>query len=129
MNDAFITFIYADDLHRSDSFYREMIGLALVTEQPTCRIYQVAESGFLGICVRENRSVTTDNIIITIVRDDVDQFCSQLLAKGVTLTQPPTHNDRFGIYHAFLRDPDGYLIEVQRFDDPAWAQIPDDPGR
>jgi hypothetical protein len=26
------------------------------------------------------------------------------------------------IYHCFLRDPNGYLIEIQRFLDPAWPR-------
>ena len=28
------------------------------------------------------------------------------------------------IYHCFLRDPNGYLIEIQRFLNPAWHGIP-----
>jgi catechol 2,3-dioxygenase-like lactoylglutathione lyase family enzyme len=55
------------------------------------------------------------------VRDDVDAYCEELTGRGVELEKPPTANERFSIYHAFLRDPDGYLIEVQRFDDPRWA--------
>lgn len=30
-------------------------------------------------------------------------------------------NPRYAIYHCFLRDPSGYLIEIQRFEDPRWA--------
>ncbi|OQY24133.1 MAG: hypothetical protein DRJ03_06405 [Chloroflexi bacterium] len=29
-------------------------------------------------------------------------------------------NPRYNIYHCFLRDPNGYLIEIQRFLDSAW---------
>ena len=36
--------------------------------------------------------------------------------------RPPAHNPRFGIYHLFLRDPDGHLVEIQRFDDADWAK-------
>ena len=50
------------------------------------------------------------------------EFCATLEAAGVKLESGPEHSDRFGIYHAFLRDPDGYLIEIQRFDDPSWNQ-------
>jgi len=30
----------------------------------------------------------------------------------------PTYN----IYHAFLRGPSGYLVEIQRFEDPSWPK-------
>lgn len=122
MNDAFITFIYVCDLERSDSFYRETLGLTLATEQPTCRIYRVTSSAFLGICARRDDQVGQDGVTITLVRDDIDEFCGLLESQGVILERPPVHNERFSIYHAFFRDPDGYLIEVQRFDDPNWAE-------
>ncbi len=125
MNDALITFIYVDDLARSDTFYRGTLRLPLVTEQPVCRIYQVSSSGYLGVCVQD-RPVTPQGVIITLVRDDVEAFCDELAAGGVVFERPPTHSDRFGITQAFLRDPDGHLVEVQRFDDPNWSEpIPD----
>ena len=121
MNDAVITFIYVDDLARSDAFYRQTLGLPLVTEQPVCRIYKVATSGYLGVCVQD-RPPTPEGLIITLVRDDVESFCSELAASGVEFERLPSHSDRFGITQAFLRDPDGYLIEIQRFDDPNWSE-------
>lgn len=121
MNDALITFIYVDDLDRSDAFYRQILELELVIEQSVCRIYQVSRSGFLGVCVHD-RPVTPAGLIVTLVRSDVEAFCGTLADRGVAFERTPTHNERFGITHAFLRDPDGYLIEIQRFDDPNWAE-------
>jgi catechol 2,3-dioxygenase-like lactoylglutathione lyase family enzyme len=120
MNDALITFIYVDDLRRSDDFYRRDLGLTPVTDQTVCRIYRISGSGFLGVCTTD-RPVTPEGLIITLVRQDVEAFCERLVANGVVLEQSPTHNPRFGITHAFLRDPDGHLIEIQRFDDPDWS--------
>ena len=120
MNDALVTFIYVDDLERSSEFYADTLGLVLVLEQAHCRIYQVSASGFIGICRSGDRPTTPKGVILTLVRDDVDGFCRQLVARGVELEKGPASNERFAIYHAFLRDPDGYLIEVQRFDDPHW---------
>ncbi len=128
MTDALITFIYVDDLDRSDRFYREVLGLPLVLEQAHCRIYRVSDGGFVGVCRSGDRPTTPAGVIITLVRDDVDEFCRELVARGVELETPPTHNPRFAIYHAFLRDPDGYLIEVQRFDDPDWSSADDASG-
>lgn len=121
MNDAFIAFVYVSDLDRSAAFYGDALGLPLVTEQPVCRIYEVSPSGYLGVCVKD-RPVNPDGVILTLVRDDVEEYCAALAGRGVDIEQPPAHSDRFGITHAFLRDPDGYLVEVQRFDDPDWSE-------
>ncbi len=120
MNDAFITFLSVDDLERSSAFYGEKLGLQLATDQGSCRIFRVSESGFLGICVSK-RPVGAPGLIVTLVRDDVEDFCAGVAERGVAFEHPPAHNDTFGITHAFLRDPDGHLIEIQRFDDPSWS--------
>jgi catechol 2,3-dioxygenase-like lactoylglutathione lyase family enzyme len=44
-----------------------------------------------------------------------------LQAHGVEITKPPTYNERYQIYHLFARDPNGYLVEIQRFEDPRWG--------
>lgn len=126
--DALVVFLYVDDLERSAAFYGEALGLPLVLDQGSCRLYRVAPGGFVGVCGSGDRPTTSNGLIVTLVRDDVDAYCAQLVSRGVELEQPPTHNERFGIHHAFLRDPDGHLIEVQRFDDTAWSEPIADPG-
>lgn len=121
MNDALITFLPTADLDRSSAFYGDTLGLTLVVDQGMCRVFQVTATGFIGICKRSAGTINTEGVIVTIVRDDVDEFCERLVAAGATLERPPSHNAPFGIYQAFLRDPDGNLVEIQRFDDPDWA--------
>ncbi len=125
-NDALIVFLSVDDLDRSAAFYGEVLGLPLVLDQGACRLYRVAEGGFVGVCGGGDRPTTPEGLIVTLVRDDVDRYCDELVARGVVLERPPQHNERFGIHHAFLRDPDGHLVEIQRFDDPGWDR-PVDP--
>ena len=38
----------------------------------------------------------------------------------VPIEKGPVFNPDFQIYQMFLRDPNGYLIEIQRFEDPRW---------
>jgi catechol 2,3-dioxygenase-like lactoylglutathione lyase family enzyme len=45
----------------------------------------------------------------------VDGWYEHLSARGVAFEKPPQINPQYRIYHCFLRDPDGYLIEIQRF--------------
>ena len=58
--------------------------------------------------------------------DEVDQWHERLREQGISFEKVPTHNPQYNIYHCFLRDPNGYLLEIQRFDDPAWKAGTDD---
>ena len=117
--DAQVTFCYTTRFEESTRFYEELIGLPLVLDQGACRIYRVSAGAFLGVC-RRSRAPATDGVIITLVSEDVDGWYARLVARGVTFEKPPVHSPEFSIYHCFLRDPNGYLIEIQRFEDPAW---------
>ena len=117
---AAITFIQVADLDRSHRFYADTLGLELTTDQGACRIYRVGPGGFIGVCNHAGPP-SPDGVILTIVRDDTEAFCAALEAGGVVFEKPIGHSPRFGITQAFLRDPDGYLVEIQRFDDPAWS--------
>jgi catechol 2,3-dioxygenase-like lactoylglutathione lyase family enzyme len=50
----------------------------------------------------------------------VDGWCEKLREQGVQLEKEPAYNPEYKIYHCFLRDPNGYLVEIQRFEDPRW---------
>jgi catechol 2,3-dioxygenase-like lactoylglutathione lyase family enzyme len=114
-----ITFLQVDDLERTDHFYSDLLGLDLVLDQGACRIYRVGADAFVGFC--DHRSgPSPDGVILTLVRDDVDAYCEQLREAGVEFESGPKDNEKFQIRQAFLRDPDGYLVEIQRFDDPDW---------
>jgi catechol 2,3-dioxygenase-like lactoylglutathione lyase family enzyme len=112
-----ITFLYTADLPQSARFYEEVLGLPLARDQGTCRIYQVSASAYLGICQRADALVDTERriVIFTIVTPEVDAWYETLRARGVVFEKPPAVNPQYRIYHCFLRDPNGYLIEVQRF--------------
>jgi catechol 2,3-dioxygenase-like lactoylglutathione lyase family enzyme len=55
-----------------------------------------------------------------LVTTAVDAWYEFLIEKGVEIEKPPTLNPTYNIYHCFLRDPNGYLLEIQQFLDPAW---------
>lgn len=113
----FITFLATRDLARTDEFYTRVLGLPLVRDQGDCRIYRASAHAFIGFCERAN-AIEARGVILTLVTDDVDGWYERLRAQGIAFEKPPTHNPRYGIYHCFLRDPNGYLIEIQRFDEP-----------
>jgi catechol 2,3-dioxygenase-like lactoylglutathione lyase family enzyme len=113
-----LTFFATRDLAATDRFYRDVLGLALARDQGDCRIYRVGERGFVGFCQRESAPAQPDGVILTLATDDVDGWHARLLAQGVAFERPPQHNPTYGIIHCFLRDPNGYLLEIQRFDEP-----------
>lgn len=119
-----VTFLYTRDLAASAAFYETILELPLVLDQGVCRIYRVG-SGFLGVCSRSDapdgpQHPGAAGVIVTLVADDVDGWYAQLCERGVVFEHAPALNERYNIYHCFLRDPNGYLIEIQRFLDPAW---------
>ena len=129
MFDQQVTFLYSGNFARSTNFYGEILGLPLVLDQGACQIFRVSRDAFLGLCECASASpVTPESIIVTLVSDDVDAWYERLKAQGVTMESAPSENTKFNIYHFFLRDPDGYKLEIQCFRDPAWPRVNQNHG-
>ena len=118
--DQQITFLYTKDLSTSIRFYEHVLQLPLVLDQGGCRIYGITETAYLGICQRENATINPQGVIFTFVVSDVDGWYAHMCSHGVSFENTPAINDTYGIYHCFAKDPNGYLIEIQRFLDPDW---------
>jgi catechol 2,3-dioxygenase-like lactoylglutathione lyase family enzyme len=117
-----VTFLYTADLDATARFYESVLGLELALDQGTCRIYRVARGAFVGFC-RRAEPPATGSVIVTWVTDDVDGWHRRLVARGVVFEKPPSYNPAYDIYHCFLRDPNGYLLEIQTFRDPRWPAV------
>ncbi len=115
-----VTFFYTHDLNASTEFYEQKLGLELWLDQGSCRIYTVSGSGYLGLCQASEISTPSPekqlSVIFTLVTQQVDEWFEYLQERGVKFEKPPTLNEKYNIYHCFLRDPSGYLIEIQRFE-------------
>lgn len=110
-----ITFLYTRNLAATAEFYEQKLGLRLVRDQGHCRIYHVCGDAYLGFCDRIDRPDSPVGVVFTLVTEHVDEFCQQLRAQNVEFVKEPTENPTYRIYNAFVRDPNGYLIEIQRF--------------
>ena len=113
-----ITFLYTNNLTTSARFYEDKLGLKLWLDQGSCRIYSVCGSAYLGLCQTSETSTPPPDgtgVIFTLVTPQVDEWYEYLKKFGVEFEKPPTLNEKYNIYHCFLRDPNGYLIEIQRF--------------
>jgi len=119
----YTTFLYTRDLEATAHFYEELMGLQLALDQGDCRIYRIAKNAFLGFCEREDAADNPGGVILTIISEEVDRWHLFLREHDVVFEKEPTFNPEYEIYHCLLRDPNGYLVEIQRFDDPAWGEV------
>ncbi len=117
--DAQISFFPTGDLDGTTAFYQDALGLPMVLDQGVCRIFRATAGAFIGFC-QKAAAPTDPESIITLVTEDVDGWVHALRNKGVEPERGPEFNAKFDIYHAFYRDPNGYLVEIQRFEDPRW---------
>lgn len=119
-----ITFLKTRDLEATSKFYTEALGFALVLDQGKCRIFKICPNCFVGFCLTEG-STGSDEVILTVEMADVDGFFEHLEGRGVKIETPPRLNAYYNIYQMFVRDPNGYLLEFQRFLDPRWEAARD----
>jgi catechol 2,3-dioxygenase-like lactoylglutathione lyase family enzyme len=112
-----VTFLHTSDLDATSHFYEDILGLPLVRDQGVCRIYKTSENAYLGFCTHLETPVKA-GIILTLVTPNVDTWYTTLRSKGVETVNPPVHNPKYQIYHFFFKDPSGYTMEIQSFNEP-----------
>src|SRR5262245_54533819 len=113
-----ITFLETRDLARTADFYEGLLGLRLARDQGRCRVYHVSGNSYLGFCETAGAVAPASGLTFTLVTDEVDEWCRYLAEAGVEIVKAPADNPPYRIYNAFVRDPNGYLIEIQRFWEP-----------
>lgn len=120
--DQQVTFLTTDKMKESIEFYENILELDLVLDQGGCRIYRITDNSFLGICERKRHKDDCEHLVFTFVTDKVDEWYEKLKDQGVQTTKAPAFNPEYNIYHFFMRDPNGYLLEIQEFKDPNWPK-------
>jgi catechol 2,3-dioxygenase-like lactoylglutathione lyase family enzyme len=123
---AQITFLYYDELEPVDKFYRGVMGLKLVQDQGFAKIYRVSEKAFVGAVTGErgfHRPRDENAVLLTFVVDDVFAWYEHLKQAGVTLLSEVDEAEDIGVRAFFLKDPGGYVLEVQRFLTPNVGRV------
>lgn len=127
--DQAITFLYAEPAEPSWHFYERTLGLKLVQDQGSCRIFEAAPGAraFIGVCRARGPRATDDpravgGVVATFVTDDVDGWYARLKESGADIPAPPALSTLYRVYHFFLKDPAGYTLEFQRFERPDWPR-------
>ena len=135
-----IIFLYSTDLRASRRFYEHDLGLSLRSDKGAVVFYRLpshppgASTSSLGI-VQAGVSAAEappcsaatagrDTVMLCLLAADVDAAFERVVGGGrAAVVQPPRTNQRFGIYNALVRDPDGYLVELQQFLSPSEQQL------
>jgi len=120
MVDGFITFLKTALPAETRQFYGGVLGLEIALEQAHCWIYRTAPGAYLGFCESDERTPSPERTVLTLVTQEVAAWHAKLTEGGVETDGPPRENPTYLIEHFYATDPNGYLVEVQRFLDPRW---------
>ncbi len=111
-----IHFYKTQDLTKVKAFYESILGLSLYLDQGSCLIYHLNGYGKIGFCLHHPKEMN-DSTCITFVyssKEEVDDMAVSFTSKGLVCTDCKV-NPTYHIYHFFLRDNEGRLLEFQTF--------------
>ena len=94
-------------------FYVGKVGMNVWLEQEDCTIYQQGNL-LLGFCVRDSSDSCGIITFFFDTKDEVDLMFDRFRQEA---EEEPRINEKYRIYHFFVRDPEGRLVEFQQFID------------
>lgn len=111
-----ITFIYYRNLAKGIEFYEKVLGFSLAIDQGWCKIYQVSDSGYLGI-VDEKRGMQNwhaEKCVQVCIRvPDVMPWFEYCQSLGLPNLSELFTSDELKIKAFVFDDPEGYQVEFQ----------------
>ena len=113
-----ITFFYYHDVEQAARFYRDIMGFELVIDQGFAKIFRVANSAYLGVVDEKKgaqRAHPVKPVELTVIVSDPDAWYAYLQEKGVQPVSEPRTLEPLHLRMFLLHDPEGYLVEVQKF--------------
>jgi predicted enzyme related to lactoylglutathione lyase len=119
--DGLLTFFYYKDMVKAGEFYEKIMGFELVQDQKWAKIFKVADNAFMG-CVDGNigyhKHDPTKPVMLTVIVDDPDAWYEHFFENGVETLNKPHDDVELNMRIFLLHDPEGYVIEIQKFNDP-----------
>ena len=116
--DGLITFLYYRDLERAAEFYEEVMGFELAVDRGWAKIYLVTDGAHIGVVDESkgyHKSSPTKPVMVTLVVPDVDAWYRRIRNMGVVTLSEPHDVAELGLRMFLLEDPEGYVIEIQKF--------------
>lgn len=116
--EGLITFLYYNDLEKAASFYEDVMGFEPTVNQGWAKIYRVTDGAHIGVVDEKrgyHRASAAKPVMVTLVVSDVDAWYRHLRDKGVETLNEPHDIEELGLRAFLLEDPEGYVIEIQKF--------------
>jgi len=104
-----ITFFYYKDLAKAAEFYEKVMGFNLVQDA-----YMGCVDGGIGY----HKPSDEKPVMLTVVVDDPDAWYEHFKKHKVETLNEPHDDEELNLRIFLLRDPEGYVIEIQKFYDP-----------
>ena len=121
-----ITFLYYKDLTVAQRFYEGIMGFELAEDQGWAKIYCVNGNAFVGLVDETRGSLKVQEnsaVMLTLVSNDVRGWYDYLQTKDVEFIREFGTSEEIQIEYFFIRDPGGYIIEIEKFLKPELADI------
>jgi lactoylglutathione lyase len=104
---------FTENVQQMSDFYQGLLGMEPIAKSDDMAIFM---SGHTKIFIHRKYvpaegELPADNHIAFAV-DDVDATCEALIQHGLTLEVPP--KDYYWGRSAYLRDPDGHMVEITK---------------
>jgi catechol 2,3-dioxygenase-like lactoylglutathione lyase family enzyme len=106
-----IVFLSTERLREIIEFYTSRLGMKVWLVQEDCTILQY-DNMMIGFCQRDHADTEG---IITFWYDTKGEVDAKYSELGDVAEGSPCENEKYRIYHFFLRDPEGRALEVQKF--------------
>jgi catechol 2,3-dioxygenase-like lactoylglutathione lyase family enzyme len=110
--------IYAKDVARALTFYRDLLGFRLIEDfrydgrAVYARLRAPGGDGTIAIHqAGPGASLASEGVRLYFEVRDLDDFCRKLIKRGFYITQMPRMME-WGWRHAYLNDPDGHEISL-----------------
>jgi uncharacterized glyoxalase superfamily protein PhnB len=94
------------------------MGFELTVDQCWAKIYKVTGNAHIGLVDEKrgyHKASPTKPVMLTLLVSDVDAWYRGLTAKGIKTLTEPCDVQELKIRMFLLQDPEGYVIEIQKF--------------
>jgi len=111
-----IPWLYYRDLPKAMAFYKDVMGFEMAVDQGWSKIYRIRDGAYIGLVDERHgyhRASDDKPVIVCLNVHDADAWYEKLKGKGVELEEQPKESERLRIKVFMLRDPEGYVIEIQ----------------